>query len=134
MAWSEQWSYKVDGGIELNDGSAYNTQIPQIDDVPDWDTKTVPIDGTYPSYIRADPTAGAYTVLVQFYPCDWATYQTRLGVIKGIFSMGASHTLAFQARGMVSAKSVLIVPRGIISEPKLRKLVINCFVPVPVPA
>lgn len=127
------WSYKIDGGIELNDIATFNTVVPQIDDVPDWDVKTVPIDGGYPAYIRADPTAGTYTFLIQMSPCTEAVFRTRLTTLAGIFTI-APHTFTFQARGMSSAKSVLIVPRGRVVDFKMRKVVYNCHVPVPVPA
>lgn len=127
------WSYKIDGGIELNDITNFNTQVPQIDDVPDWDIKSVPIDGTYPAFIRVDPTSGIYTFLIQMSPCIESVFRSRLTTLAGIFTP-APHTFTFQARGLSAPKSVLIVPRGRIVEYKMHKLVINCHVPVPVPA
>lgn len=132
MVWAEQWSVKVDGGIELNDHVNYLTEVPQLDDVPDWDVKQVPIDGTYPAYIRSDPTSGAYTVNIQMTSCTWATFRSRLATLDAIFTMGATHTLAVQVRGMSASKSVVIVPRGKVVDPKLRKVTYACFVPVPV--
>lgn len=132
MAWNEQWSVKVDGGVELNDHVNYVTEVPQIDDVPDWDVKIVPIDGTYPAYVRADPTSGVYTVNVQMSACSYATFRTRMAALDAMFTMGASHTLTVQVRGMPSALSVTIIPRGKAVDAKLRKVTYNCHVPVPV--
>lgn len=129
----EVWSYKIDGGIELNDIVNFNTQVPQIDDIPDFDVKSVPIDGTYPTFIRADPTSGVYTFLIQMSSCTNPVYQSRLATLSGIFTP-TLHTFAFRARGMAAAKSVLIVPRGRVVNFKLRQVVYTCYVPIPVPA
>lgn len=134
MTWSEQWSYRIDGGIELNDHVNFETKVPQIDDIPDYVTKSVPIDGTFPAFIRADPSPGIYTFLIQMFPCAWAVYRSRLATLGAIFTPGALHTFTFQARGMPAAQSVQIVVLGRIIDPKLRKLAYNCYVPVPVPA
>ena len=128
----EIWSVKVDGGIELNDIVNFMTQIPQIDDIPDWDMKTFPVDGTYPTFIRADPTSGIYTVLIQMSACTNAVYQSRLATLNAIFSIGAAHVLAVRVRGMTAALSVTIIPRGRVINFKQRQVVYTCYVPVPV--
>lgn len=133
MTWSEQWSYKIDGGIELNDIVNFVTQVPQIDDIPDFNIVSVPIDGTYPVFIRADPSSGIYTFLIQMSACSNAVFRSRLATLDGIFTP-SMHTFTFQARGMPSAKSVQLFPRGRLVAFKQRQVVYTCHVPVPVPA
>lgn len=134
--WNEQWSHVV-GGTELNTaktGGPLFTEVPQVHDIPDWDIKSVPIDGEYPAYIRADPTSGAYTFQIQGKNMTWAAWDAVLVGLDALFTMGSVLTYTFQVRGMSAAKSVLIVPRGRAVDPTLRKVVYNCYVPVPVPA
>lgn len=131
MAWAEQWTYQV-SGHELNDGVKYVTQIPEIDNDPDYNVVTVPIDGDRPATIRADPTNGTWTILIQMTPCNWATYQTRLAEINGWLPRGVLLTLTAQIRGMTSPLSAIIMPKNLNASPKQRAIAITCHVPVPV--
>lgn len=131
MVWAEDWSYLVNGH-QLNDRTKYFTQIPEIDNTPDYTMVTVPIDGTYPSLIRADPTSGTWSILIQMVPCDWATYQTQLGELRGWLPIGVPATLAVQIRGMGASLSALIVPKNLITVAKNRSVAITCHVPIPV--
>lgn len=128
------WSHKIDGGIELNDVVNFVTQVPQVQDIPDWDVKSVPIDGTYPTFIRADPSPGIYTFLIQMSSCTDPVYDSRLATLDAIFTIGVAHTHTFRVRGMGAAKSVVVIPRGRIINFKQRQVVYTCYVPVPVPA
>lgn len=132
MAWTEQWSHKIDG-TELNDKVNFITQVPELDNEPDWDFKTVPIDGTYPAVTRADPTSGRYTFLIQMTACTWPVYYSRLATIKGIFgSPNTPHTYLAQVRGMTSPLSTTVFYQGRIVDPKNRQIAVTCYVPVPV--
>lgn len=129
--WAEQWSYSV-GGHELNDHTNYVTQIPEINNVPDYNVVSVPIDGDYPAFIRADPANGVWSILIQMQPCTWAVYETRRAQLASWLPMGVPLTLTVQIRGMTGVKSATIVPKNLIVNAKTRSLAYSCHVPIPV--
>lgn len=133
MVWSEQWSIKIDGN-ELNSvrtGGNFLAEIPQLENMPDYDPVIVPMDGAYPAFIRLQPRESAWALNIAMKPCDWATWQTQLQSLKAVLTAGV-HTLTVQVRGMPSPVSTTVVVRGMMVEPKARVLSVQLLVPKPV--
>jgi hypothetical protein len=135
MAWNEQWSFKIDG-TEINRNASNPTgtfivQIPELENQFEQDAILVEIDGDYPAFVRMQPREGQYTILISMTPCTWGDYQTRLQTLKTLLSPG-QHTLTVQARGMPTAKSVVIVVKSMQIDAKIRLVTVAAVVPRPV--
>lgn len=125
------WSYKIDG-VQLNTGSTFLVQIPELESEFDDDVILVPIDGREPAYIRNQPKEGIYTLLINVMNAgDWATWQTRMNVLRALLTKGA-HLLTVQARGMASEKSTTVVVRGSIVAFDERRVVYQTLVTTPI--
>lgn len=131
MAWTEQWSYKIDNGTELNDKTTYVCQVPELDTVFEQEAITVAVDGEYPSFIRMQPREGAYTFIINMSACNWITYRTRITALKAIFTPGL-HTFTAQARGMANPLSVPVVVKGMVVDAKIRQVVVSTLAPRPI--
>jgi hypothetical protein len=130
MAWSAQWSLKIDGS-QLNDKSNYYAEIPELDTGSDHDIILVNIAGDYPLFVRAQPMDATMNLLIQMTPCNWATYRTRLATLQALLTPGR-HTLEVQVRGMTAAKTMMVVVKGMAIEAKTRKVAVTLIVPKPV--
>ena len=118
------WSYKIDG-YELNDGSTFITEIPEVDDGPAIEPVTVDIPNDYPFLVRIQPSSKKYNVNIESLPCSWSTFQSRLATLRGLFSPGA-HTLTVQTHGMTSPQSISVVPTSFaIGDPTARRVSIQ---------
>jgi len=133
MAWPGKWSIKIDG-TEINtlpNGGDYIAEIPEIDNIAEFDQVTVGMDGDYPAFIRLQPREATWTLNISMKACTWETYQTRLTWLKSVLSLGP-HTLTVQVRGQATPVSATVVVCGIIVEAKSRALSIKLSVPKPV--
>lgn len=133
MPWTNQWSIKIDG-TEVNTlptGGYLVAEIPELENIPDWEPVTVPIDGDWPSFIRLQPVDTSWTVNISMAACDWATYQTRIAALRALFSQGV-HTLTVQVRGQASPLSATVVARGMMVNAKARSASVSLYVPKPV--
>lgn len=130
MSWNEQWSIKIDG-VELNDITTYFTEIPEIENIPEDDVVTVPIDGRAPAYIRNQPVEAHYTILIASRPCTWEMWSTRITSLKALLTRG-SHTLTVQVRGMAAAASTTVVIKGMMIEAKNRRVAVSLVAMTPI--
>ena len=133
MAWPGFWSIKIDG-TEINTlpvGGNYLCEIPEIDNVAEFDQITVAMDGDYPAFIRLQPREASWTLNISMKSCDWPTYQTQLAYLKSLLSSGP-HTLTVQVRGMPDPKSTMVVVCAMMVEAKSRAVSVKLSVPKPV--
>jgi hypothetical protein len=131
VAWSEQWTIKVDGTHLNGQGSNFITSIPELETGSDDEVILVPIDGSPPAYIRNQPKECIYTFLIAMKGTSWAAYQTQMNTLRGILGRGP-HTLEVQVRGMVAPASTTIIVRGWSVAPKERRVAVTAVVPVPI--
>lgn len=124
------WSYKIDD-VEINDGISFVTQVPEIDNSANFDIVLAQIDGDYPVLVRTQQVESVYTFLIAMTPCNWSTYNTRMSLLRTLFSPG-SHTFKVQARGMDMPREVSIIAQTMIVQPKERQISVKTVAHKPV--
>lgn len=103
------WSLAVDG-TELNNHSWSEAICPDIDNGFAGNVIWVPIAGDIPWYVRVQPQAGKYTVIVQLHSCTPEDFQTRRAQLNALFAPGP-HTLSAQVRGG-GGRSIPVISDG----------------------
>jgi hypothetical protein len=104
------WSVTVDG-TELNNHDWSECIVPDADNGFPGNVIWVPIAGDVPWYVRVQPQAGRYTVMVQLHAMSADGYETRRAQLAALFAPGP-HTLGLQIRGGTSARQIPTISDG----------------------
>jgi hypothetical protein len=136
MAWQGVWSYKVDG-VELNDGVKFIAMVPEVDNVTPQQVVLAPRDGDYPVFIRSQPQAGNFTILIAVKSAAMGMnagnpeWQARIAELKTLFSPDQYHTLSVKVRGMSNYKSVKFVVESMQADFRSKTVVVSTVAPNP---
>ena len=132
MAWSHQWTLKVDG-TNLNDHVKYVCTVPELQSIAPGRVVLAQIDGDYPAFIRRQPAEGSFTFLIAMKNASTdVLWDERLAELTALFDPTAYHTLAAQIRGMGTEQSARFVVESMQVDYKTRTVVVFTTAPNPV--
>lgn len=133
------WTYKIDA-LHLNDHTNFAvTEAPQIDDLPPGEIILVEYAGDWPEFVRWQPNSGLLTVGIfavgvtggRMRSVTEAEWAARIATLQGVLTAGL-HTFTARARGWAADKYVMVVPRSMGTNFKLRQISLELVVPKPV--
>lgn len=127
------WSLKVVPGSgtpihELNDGIAYFTNIPELEDLNSAAAVLIEVPNTTPVFVRMQPAETTISIQIQMTACDEATYHSRRAQIASWLPLGLV-TLKAQMRGMPSPVTFVALVTGYATNYQQRSVVVSATVP-----
>lgn len=131
MAWSEQWTYVVDG-VNLNDHVNYVCFIPELQTIPQSRVILAPIDGDFPVFVRAQPMEATYTFLIAVKGAKSAVLWDTLSYqLLSLFTPGVLHTAQVQVRGMTGPRSFQFAVESAQADYRTRTMAVQTVAPKP---